>query len=296
MTGILERLYWEFERRVFGVNRGVVKYDDIVWFVRELQRNEFDAHIVIAGQNGVGKSMLMLTLAKLLNEKAVEDLEEHILYAFNSYYDLINTIKKMKNDVLCVDELTTFFNYKMSMTTEQNVLFNFIEVARANRIAFIGCCRDPRKINNNYRNGKVQMVIWLLDRYEAGEERSYGLVFLGTPVLEDEDRFGFFNFVGVKSFEDMRVRAEQLSTFYGYLFVDDVRKYISEDVLAKYNQLKQKGIEEVHLRGLKKLALKEKKTEEPTENKKVDKKVEIEDVIIRASDGTWRDERGNIIG
>ena len=247
--GILERIYDDFEDRVFSPEDkklvGIVKLEYVVDFVKDLQKHLFDGHILIMGQNGSGKSMLMLALMKLLAPESITNGQ--LLYAFNRTGDFIKSLSELKNTTLGVDEINVFFNYRQSMATTQVGLFNMIEIAREHRVAIISCTRDARRVNNNYRDGKVQIVIWVLDRYEPGHgPRTYCLVFLGNPVLEEQDKFRLNSFQNLYSFEEIRRTAEALPTFYGYLFFDDVKKYISDAELEEYKKKKEQGIKQVY--------------------------------------------------
>lgn len=254
MSGILEGIIKNFEKSVIQ-NRGVVDIQHIAQFVRDLQARQYDAHLVIMGNNGQGKSMLMLALMKLLDEKSI--FNKQIVYAYDKTSRLIELLKNLNESVIGIDEGKKFFHYKQSMTTEQITLTNMIEYARENRNAFIVCANDIRRLNSNYRNAKVQMVVWLLDRFEGKKIKSYGLVFVGNPALEEDDKFLFNSFQNLYSFESIRLVAESLPTFYGYLFLDDIKKYVSEDELLLYNNEKRKGIQAVADEYLRKLSKKE---------------------------------------
>jgi hypothetical protein len=264
--GVLERIINDFQSKV-EKSEGVVEIEYIIDFIKALQDHEFDAHVVIQGQNGVGKSALMLEILKRLDPNSIKN--DNIVYAFHSTSHLIKKIKDSKKTAIGIDELKRFFHYRMHSTTEQIVLTNLIEYARSNCIAFIGCANDIRRINNNYRNAKVQMVIWLLDRYDDNEVgKSYGLVFIGNPALEEEDKFMMESFKNVYSFEQIRVIAENLPTFMGYLFVEDIKNVLTDEELRIYYQKKQEGIRKEAEKYEKKLEEKEKANEESVENMK----------------------------
>jgi len=155
MSGILEKLITQTEYKIIN-NMGIVKHQYIVEFIKELQRHEYDAHVVIMGQNGSGKSMLMLALMKQLDENSIKNGK--IIYAYDKTSKLIKMLKESNNSCIGIDEGKKFFHYKRSMGTEQIVLTNMIEYARENRNAFVVCSNDIRRLNNNYRNSKVQVV------------------------------------------------------------------------------------------------------------------------------------------
>ncbi len=238
--GVLERVYKDFERSALR-KEGQIEYEDIVKFVRDLQDNEFDAHLLIVGQNGLGKSRLMLSLMKALAPDSITD--DNLLFAFHDTRDLIKKIGTLSRTVLGIDEAKKFFHYKMSMTTEQNLLVNYIEYARENGLAFIVCAKDYQHLNNNYREGKVQMVIWLIDRFEDGKYAGLGAVFLGNPIIDSGDKFMFSFLRPALNFEDFRIRAEMLPTFMGYLFISPDTQLVTKGEITLYKKLKRDGIE-----------------------------------------------------
>jgi len=260
--GILERIINNFQNRVIE-GRGVVKLEYVVEFIRALQMHEYDAHIVIQGQNGNGKSMLMLALLKLLDPNSIR--ENKIVYAYDRTSRLIKMLRDYKQSAIGIDEGKKFFHYKQSMTLESIVLTNMIEYARENRNCFVVCTNSCNRLNNNYRNSKVQMVIWLLDRYDEGKVKSYALVFVGNPALEEEDKFLLNAFTNLYSFESIRCVAEKLPTFYGYLFLEDVRSVVDPEELNIYRRNKQMGIKQVADEYMNKLADKEKLLESKEE-------------------------------
>ncbi len=270
MAGILERAIEDFEKSVIN-NRGCVKLDAIVDFITTLQRHEYDAHIAVMGQNGNGKSLLMLALMKkILERKNKKNFLDNILYAHNTTSEFISLLKKLKDSVVGIDEGKKFFHYKLSMTTEQIVLTNMLEYTRCNRNAVIVCTNDVRRLNNNYRNSKIQMVIWLLDRFHEGKIKCYGLVFLGNPALEEEDKFCLNRFENLHTFESIRLIAESLQSFYGYFVLDDILNYITREELKKYHAEKMLGIKataEAYMRKLEK--------KENTSNRQREKKFSV---------------------
>jgi len=148
------------------------------------------------------------------------------------------------------------------MTTEQNLLVNYIEYARSNRIAFFVCAKDYAHINNNYRQGKVQMVIWLIDKYKNENFSTIGGVFLGNPVIDSEDRFDFWMMRYAKDFEGFRILAENTSSFRGYLLVPNAYEVLPSEVIQFYKEEKEKGIKAMMEKSLQKLEEKEKSAEE----------------------------------
>jgi hypothetical protein len=161
-------------------------------------------------------------------------------------------VKEYKDAVFVIDELRPFFDYKTHATAKQINLYNTLEIARSNRNVFIGASRNYQKLDNNYRNAKAQMLIYLFDKvldFSKTDERgfyptlfSYGMVFLANQIVEYEDKFLFSS---LKNLDIKRTKffAERLPTFAGTIIVKDVRKYgVTDEDLRKYEEEKEKGI------------------------------------------------------
>jgi hypothetical protein len=270
--GILETIILDFEKRIMG-NHMFVKMEFVVDFIKTLQEKEYDSHIAIMGTNGNGKSFLMLEIMKRIDPYSINSGQ--IVYAFNNTSQLISMLKKQQRTVIGIDELKKFFHYRESSTTESIVLVNMIEYARSHRLAIVGCCNDIRRINSNYRNAKVQMVIWILDRYDDDEiGKSYGLVFVGNPALEEDDKFMIDRFKNIYSFEEIRLVAESLPTFHGYLLIDDIYQSVTSQELSTYLKQKEQGIRAEADRFMKKLDHKQKRSWEETVKEDGDEKID----------------------
>jgi len=81
---VLEKIYKDFEWASIS-KHGLLSLHDVINFVKKLQENEYDAHVLIVGQNGTGKSYLMLQLLYLFdkdfykNKKKMELTEYFLL-------------------------------------------------------------------------------------------------------------------------------------------------------------------------------------------------------------------------
>lgn len=257
--GIIERAFSQFRATAIE-RRGLLQIDDLVVLIKTLQKNKLDAHCAIVGQNGTGKSMFALALAKKLDENLYE--KDNILYAFDNTARFINKLSKNKGSVILCDEINQFFHYRQSGTTEQIALFNFIEVARENSNVILALTRDVRRMNNNFRDGKCSVCVFIVDRFEEDNcpFKSYAMVFVGNPIFEVADKFKIgllADYFQVNSFEQFRAGAEMLDTFYGYIFLDDISNYIDIDELDIYTRNKRKGIEAVRQKWVKKIQMKE---------------------------------------
>jgi len=240
--GVIESVFRRFQQKSTE-SYGYVFPEYIAELIQELQRNRLDAHVLIAGSNGSGKSMMAIGIAKLLNPKA-DIINKNTLYAFHKTSDFIDKIEQLKGDVLIVDEITKFLNYREHADKKNQKLIQFIEIARANRVAFVSCCRDYRKVDLNYRHGKAQVVIQMIDWFKSdkGFGRSYGAVFCSPPIVESAERFGLDYLVSAHSPSEMRAMCENLQSFQGFIFLDDIRSVISQQELDDYEARKQEGI------------------------------------------------------
>ena len=74
---VFENIYLELinENRVNGRPTKLVKFENILKLISMMQNYELDCHVVIAGQNGVGKSyLLMILLKSVLGDKFLNNM------------------------------------------------------------------------------------------------------------------------------------------------------------------------------------------------------------------------------
>jgi hypothetical protein len=210
-----------------------------------MQQNEMDCHIVVAGQNGCGKSYMLLLLLKEYMKSDPHWLD-HMLLADKTSDDFVQYLLQHENTILGVDELNQYLFYKQHAETEQNHLIKQLELARSKRIAVAGCVRDPRKLTLNYRNGKMSIVIWLVDRYTAGG--SYAAVFVSNPAVEATDKFGFgWISPDLIDFEELRYSFEGLPSFIGYMGIPDIKNFLTAEEVECYKAAKKKSMAIAHL-------------------------------------------------
>lgn len=305
---MFETLYNNFKFMIFE-NDGFVELRHIEYFVRMFQERRLDCSVLINGQNGFGKSMLMLAIMKQLDPNSIGNPDQ-ILYAYHTTRDFLMKIKKLRKCPLAVDEMGIFFSYRLSNTTEQQALFSYIEVARQNAIATIAASRNIFTLNNNYRNSKVCMVLWILDRYDAegqkfpeipgidkkymrpvvgdtGKERSVIACFVGNPIQEGEDRFSLEQLQYCKNWSEWRIKAERLPSFRGYMIMDDIDAYITHAELKEYETAKQKGMDESMNRLIDRLERKENK-QSGIANKPSGSDDDIRNAAIQEAERKWK--------
>ncbi len=236
---------------------GEVTLDELKDYIEILRAHNADAHIVIAGQNGAGKSMLLHILMKKMVGPGYMD---NFRFVDMSADDLIDFLATNDDTVLGVDEWNRLLGYKKHSTKEQNKIIEMIELARSHKVAIVGCIRDPRKLTLNYRNGKVGIIIWILDRATDGSG-GYAAVFAGNQMVEGDDRFGieWLN-VHTPDMQSLRMQMQELPSFVGYLYIPSASDHLTKGELMEYEHRKEQAL-------LKFAAEKEKTKESKTKSK-----------------------------
>ncbi|MEO0132702.1 MAG: ATP-binding protein, partial [candidate division WOR-3 bacterium] len=253
--GFFEKLIDEMREEALK-NNFVLTPKAIAEALLKFPKAEMDAHLVIGGQNGVGKSYLMLAIAKeLLRLKgkdsnlvqAYHDETLNFIFASMPKQIFANLITQTEERIFLIDELKPFFDYKLSQTKIQTHLYNAVEVARFKRHIFIGCARDYTKLDLNYRNAKAQMLIYLFDRVVSFNKRknayetrfTYGSVFASNISMEFEDKF-MFSMIRGYDMKTTRVLCEKLPTWVGHILVYPPITYgLTKGDLLLYKDMKE---------------------------------------------------------
>lgn len=237
---VFEDTYLAFVNKI--KQRGLCTINDVYDLIKMMQKFEMDCHIVIAGQNGVGKTSLLLAVMSKFHGK---QWFPNLMLAKHTTNDIIQFILH-KSVTLCgVDEWNQYLNYLEHGSSEQKHFMTQLELARSKSIAFVGCVRDPRKLTKNYRDGKMSVVLWTLDRYIDGG--SYAAVFVTNPVIESYDRFGFDMIPGdIIDFDEIRTVFESLPSFVGYLNMDNLLNHLDKKEITHYKQEKDMAMAYAH--------------------------------------------------
>ena len=212
------------------------------------------------GNNGSGKSMTACVIAKLLKDKVnfgeiitnengkenIDTRHSNVAYAFTRTSELLERFAEMKNDVLWIDEITRYMSYKEHQKTQNIKFMQGIEIARANKVAFISCAKAYGKVDSQYRSGKTQIVIQMFDWFREYNPlgKSYGAVFCAPPVVESEQRFDLDVLKYAHNIQELRNMCETRPSFCGYIYLPDVKDIISEEELGIYKKAKELGIKE----------------------------------------------------
>jgi hypothetical protein len=227
-----------------AATKGTLEMADVISLLRELQANKTDCHLAIGGQNGVGKSIVLLMMQKAYQGKISFD---NLFLADKTTNDIIRFLLTNRNTLLCIDELNISFGYKQHATTEQNHLISMVELARSKMIPIVGCIRDPRKLTLNYRQGKLSICIWVLDRLKK-DKGAYAAVFVANNMVEGEDRFGW-QYLTIDSFDydQMRSQIEKVPSFVCYMWIPPALKILTKDEIAAYDEKKDVAQAYAHL-------------------------------------------------
>jgi hypothetical protein len=213
-----------------------INMDEIIEVIKIMQDCKMDCHVAIMGQNGVGKTyLLLMMLKKYLGSKWIENL----LLAKHTTNDFIHFILTHSKTLMGIDEMNQYLDYKEHLDEEQKHLIRQIELSRDNRVAIIGCIRDARKLTVNYRQGKLSIVIWILDRFT--NKGSYAAVFIANPTVESADKFGFSLISGdITNFNDLRwIIEDKMNSFIGYMKIPNVMTVMNKDEIKHYEDEKK---------------------------------------------------------
>lgn len=241
---VIEDTYLEFINNARAAE--VIGVSEIIDLMKMMQQYEMDCHVVITGQNGLGKSIVLLaTLKEYLGAKWFDNL----ILARNTTDDIVQFILHNNNTICGIDEWNQYLNYAQHADSDQKHFITTLELARSKSLGFIGCARDPRKLTLNYRDGKMSVVIWTMDRFVDGG--SYAAVFVTNPVVESYDKFGFEMIPGdIVDFDELRYTFENLPSFVCYLNMDNAAKHLTKKELAHYKKEKDIAMAHAHMNHL----------------------------------------------
>lgn len=235
--GAIQDAFDDIIFKTYGNSR-VVEQDFLIEYVQQMKDASYDVNMITMGQNGTGKSYAMHDII----HRAGGIKTENMIFPYHDTTYFIDRITKSHGENIWCDELTAFFPYRTSGSKEQTALFSAIEIARENRNWIIGCCRDARRINNNYRNGKCSIILWMMDHTDDPPS-SEGAILLGQPYLEIEDRFYLNTIPPTFDLDVLKGEIQKLPSFLGWMFFDDITKTVPAETLAAYHREKTKGIE-----------------------------------------------------
>jgi hypothetical protein len=157
-----------------------------------------------------------------------------------------------------IDETGAIFSAKEHATVESRVAMYFLEVARERSNAMLFLSKDFFTTNYSLRNGKIGIAIWIWDRVENdGSVRAYAYVFLGSNIMQTEDKFDLEKLKATRGFEEWRIVAESSSSFIGIMEIPDMYDYLTKEEIAVYEKKKDEGINALLEKNVRRLEAKE---------------------------------------
>jgi energy-coupling factor transporter ATP-binding protein EcfA2 len=287
--GVLEGLEKRMKDRIFentvalkGIKNPmpVVVLKDISFYIHERQLRRLDSFVGIYGDNGLCKSTLALMLLKTIKQEENKEFvikdSENILYAHSGHKEFMQKINKFRKECIMIDETGAIFSAKEHATVESRVSMYFLEVARERSNAMIFCSKDFFTTNYSLRNGKIGIAIWIWDRVEGnGNVKAYAYVFLGSNIMQSEDKFDLEKLKQARGFEEWRIIAESSSSFIGIMEIPDMYDYLTKEEIAIYEKKKDEGINALLEKNVRRLETKELKGQaEDSKNKEFIRKTE----------------------
>jgi len=239
--GFIEKKYNEIMSNSLNpTHLGLLNIFELKKYIKELVNLDLDVHILVIGQNGLSKSYTAMMLSKILDNNFFK--KNNIIYAYHEVSDFIDLIRNKQEEVIIIDELSVFFGSKLQMTHEQISLFRAFEVARKQKNIYISCNRDIHDINKSYREGKAQIVFFILDRYKEGG--NYCAVLIRSPIFQKKDPFDFYSISKASDLEQFRLYCELSPAMAGYVFFPHYKEILTEDEVQKYEKEKDKGLQD----------------------------------------------------
>jgi GTPase SAR1 family protein len=280
--GVISNSFKRFELRCINSYRYVFP-EYIADLVKELRKYELPATILVCGDNGSGKSTGAAILFKCISPDAPFDAS-HVVFAEDKSSDFLTKLDALNNDVLVVDELTKFMNYRSFMNQPQNILMQQYEIARAKNVATISCVNSYFKVDKAFREGKVQIVVQLFDRkrVDDGLGLSCGAVFAAPPLMLSSARFGLDSLAEVHSDQEFINLAPWLKSFRGFIFFPNKKEYISDEKWKNYTDAKMRGIRKSFEQGLTKITNQEERELKGLEESEMSEEEQEEKELVEA--------------
>ena len=214
--------------------KGYISTDIIADYLKELSSLDADSHMLIVGQNGIGKSSAAFEIAS-----KIENLSpENVIFSTDSDEVALDKMANKNKKTLIIDEAelllsSTEYYYNRELT-------RYIQAIRLLNKIYFACAIEYFAIEKEYRDHKVQLVLWLVER---NHKEALGLLFTSFPTIGNkEDKFDLY-LLNQKTFHN-------LDDFYNYA-VYNISSFLGIVHIPKYTfpdwyiQEKIKGAEEL---------------------------------------------------
>jgi hypothetical protein len=214
--------------------KGYISTDIIADYLKELASLDADSHMLIVGQNGIGKSSAAFEIAS-----RIEDLSpENVIFSTDNDIVALDKMANKNKKTLIIDEAELLLSsieyyYNRDLT-------RYIQAIRYLNKIYFACAIEYFAIEKEYRDHKVQLVLWLVER---NKEEALGLLFTSFPTIGNkEDKFDLYP-LNQKTFHN-------LDDFYNYA-VYNISSFLGIVRVPKINfpewyiQEKIKGAEEL---------------------------------------------------
>lgn len=227
---------------------GYISTDIIADYLKELASLDADSHMLIVGQNGIGKSSAAFEIAS-----KIENLSpENVILSTDSDEVALDKMANKNKKTLIIDEAelllsSTEYYYNRDLT-------RYIQAIRFLNKIYFACAIEYFAIEKEYRDHKVQLVLWLVER---NNKEALGLLFTSFPTIGNkEDKFDLYP-LNQRTFHN-------LDDFYNYA-VYNISSFLGIVHIPKYTfpdwyiQEKIKGAEELAKRFKEKRAKRKRK-------------------------------------
>ena len=210
--------------------------DIIADYLKDLASLDADSHLLIVGQNGIGKSTAAFDIGQ-----RIEDLKvENVIFSTDTPAIALEKMNYDGSKVIIIDEAelllgSTDFFYNRNLT-------RFMQAIRYKNKIYLACAIEYFAIEKEYRDHKVQLVLWLIER---NNREALGLLFASFPTIGNkEDKFDLYklNSISFYNLSDfVNYAMYNVSSFLGLVQVPkfEVPKWYTYEKIRGAELLKQ---------------------------------------------------------
>lgn len=159
----------------------------------------YDSLILVTGKVGQGKSTFAYDLATRIDKNF--DIGKNFCYTFEDAMETIKTAKA--GDVIWMDEATLSANSRTSMSKENIILTQILDIIRAKGLIFIMCIPSYNSLDIRIRSERTDYVIDVRQmKFKKDEKPRRGYFLLQRVVRDNRDR-AYTLPLGYGMFKDM---------------------------------------------------------------------------------------------